>query len=149
MPTHSVPNMTADPTPCVVVYPGLFDRRPRNHLYYRDSNLDHEAGVVRRKGVVRDGLPDALEADPPLHRRGSDCLRRDLLHCLRIAADTGWKRRGGIRRGVTEQSVRCQTALASIKHIQSSAVLDLTEDYFEFLTSNKVWLATHRARARR
>src|SRR2546426_8383844 len=24
---------------------GAFDLRPRNHLYYRDSNLDHEAGV--------------------------------------------------------------------------------------------------------
>src|SRR5437870_10432846 len=39
---------------------------------------------------------------------------------------------------VTEQSVRFQTALASIKLIQASAVLDLTEDDFDFLTSNKV-----------
>src|SRR5436305_10022752 len=38
---------------------------------------------------------------------------------------------------VTEQSVRFQTALASIKLIQASAVLDLTEDDFDFLTSNK------------
>src|SRR2546422_10823131 len=89
MPTHSVPSMTADPTPCVVVYPGLFDRRPRNHLYYRDSNLDHEAGVVRRTGVMRHGLPLALEADPSLHRRGGDFLRGGLLRRLRIAADTG------------------------------------------------------------
>src|SRR5438128_9866644 len=36
---------------------------------------------------------------------------------------------------VTEQSVRFQTALASIKLIQASAVLDLTEDDFDFLTS--------------
>src|SRR5256885_13915723 len=50
---------------------------------------------------------------------------------------------------VTEQSVRFQTALASIKLIQASAVLDLTEDDFDFLTSNKVWIATHRSRARR
>src|SRR5439155_20215622 len=50
---------------------------------------------------------------------------------------------------VTEQSVRFQTALASIKLIQASAVLDLTEDDFDFLTSNKVWLATDRSRARR
>src|SRR6185312_10091421 len=50
---------------------------------------------------------------------------------------------------VTEQSVRFQTALASIKLIQASAVLDLTEDDFDFLTSNKVWSATDRARARR
>src|SRR5437660_7231868 len=50
---------------------------------------------------------------------------------------------------VTEQSVRFQTALASIKLIQASAVLDLTEEDFDFLTSNKVWIATDRSRARR
>src|SRR5699024_5883188 len=50
---------------------------------------------------------------------------------------------------VTEQSVRFQTALASIKLIQASAVLDLTEDDFDFLTSNIVCLATDRSRARR
>src|SRR5256884_1197120 len=50
---------------------------------------------------------------------------------------------------VTEQSVRFQTALASIKLIQASAVLDLTEDHFDLLTSNKVWIATDRSRARR
>src|SRR5205809_7128725 len=50
---------------------------------------------------------------------------------------------------VTVQSVRFQTALASIKLIQASAVLDLTEDDFDFLTSNKVWIATDRSRARR
>src|SRR5258707_14764129 len=50
---------------------------------------------------------------------------------------------------VTEQSVRFQTALASIKLIQASDVLDLTEDDFDFLTSNKVWIATDRSRARR
>src|SRR5689334_24347909 len=49
---------------------------------------------------------------------------------------------------VTEQSVRFQTALASIKLIQASAVLDLTEDDFDFLTSNKVWIVTDRSRAR-
>src|SRR6478736_5385112 len=48
---------------------------------------------------------------------------------------------------VTEQSVRFQTALASIKLIQASAVLDLTEDDFDFLTSNKVWIATDRSPA--
>src|SRR5260370_41353844 len=52
-------------------------------------------------------------------------------------------------RQVTEQSVRFQTALASITLIQASAVLDLTEDDFDFLTSNKVWIATDRCRARR
>src|SRR5688500_11648644 len=50
---------------------------------------------------------------------------------------------------VTEQSVRFQTALASIKLIQASAVLDLTEDDFDLLASNKVWNATDRSRARR
>src|SRR5262245_62714869 len=50
---------------------------------------------------------------------------------------------------VTEQSVRFQTALASIKLIQASAVLDLTEDDFDFLTSTKVGIATDRSRARR
>src|SRR5204862_6512142 len=50
---------------------------------------------------------------------------------------------------ISEQSVRFQTALASIKLIQASAVLDLTEDDFDFLTSNKVWIATDRSRARR
>src|SRR5205809_1093788 len=50
---------------------------------------------------------------------------------------------------VTEQSVRFQIAVASIKLIQASAVLDLTEDDFDFLTSNKVWIATDRSRARR
>src|SRR3546814_7749352 len=50
---------------------------------------------------------------------------------------------------VTEQSGRFQTALASIKLIQASAVLDLTEDDFDFLTSNKVCIATDRSRARR
>src|SRR5205085_1416347 len=35
------------------------------------------------------------------------------------------------------------------KLIQASAVLDLTEDDFDFLTSNKVWIATDRSRARR
>src|SRR5258707_64196 len=50
---------------------------------------------------------------------------------------------------VTEQSVRFQTALASIKLIQASAVLDLTEDNFDFLTSKKCWIATAHSRARR
>src|SRR2546423_15205481 len=50
---------------------------------------------------------------------------------------------------VTEQSVRFQTALASIKLIQASAVLDLTDDDFDFLPSTTVWIATDRSRARR
>src|SRR5690625_5946613 len=50
---------------------------------------------------------------------------------------------------VTEHSVRFQTALASIKLIQASAVLDLSVDDFDFLTRNKVWIATDRFRVRR
>src|SRR5258706_524909 len=50
---------------------------------------------------------------------------------------------------VTKQFVRFQTALASIKLIQVSAVLDLTEDDFIFVTSNKIWIATDRSRASR
>src|SRR5258708_7323209 len=50
---------------------------------------------------------------------------------------------------VTEQSVRFQTALASIKLIQAPAVLDLSEVALDFLTGNKVWSATQRSRARR
>src|SRR5260370_38228344 len=50
---------------------------------------------------------------------------------------------------VTEQSVRFQTAMASIKLTQASAVSGLTEDDFDFLTSTKVWIATDRSRARR
>src|SRR5256886_2082810 len=50
---------------------------------------------------------------------------------------------------VFKKYVRFQTALASIKLIQASAVLDLTADDFDFLTSNKVWIATDRSRARR
>src|SRR2546430_14107635 len=50
---------------------------------------------------------------------------------------------------VTEQSVRFQTAFASIKLIQASAVLDLTEGDFDFLTSDNDWSATDRSLARR
>src|SRR4051812_24942813 len=50
---------------------------------------------------------------------------------------------------VTGQSVRFQTALASIKLIQASAVLALNADDFDFLTGNQVWIATERSRARR
>src|SRR2546422_9325120 len=50
---------------------------------------------------------------------------------------------------VTDQSVRFQTAVASIKLMQASAVLDFTEDDCDFLTSNKFWIATDRSRARR
>src|SRR5690606_36748035 len=49
---------------------------------------------------------------------------------------------------VTEQSVRFQIALASIKIIQASAVLDLTDDDFDLLTINTVWIATDRSRPR-
>src|SRR5262249_55921340 len=41
------------------------------------------------------------------------------------------------------------SCLACIQLLQASAVLDLTEDDFDFLTSNKVWIATGRSRGRR
>src|SRR2546425_12917230 len=50
---------------------------------------------------------------------------------------------------VTEHDVRFETALAAIELIQASAGLDLTDDDFDFLTSNKVWIAPDRSRARR
>src|SRR5499426_2614612 len=71
-------------------------------------------------------------------------MRRSGLICLARSSRTGLD-----MSQVTEQSVRFQTALASIKLIQASAVLDLTEDDFDFLTSNKFWIATDRSRARR
>src|SRR5258706_8431803 len=46
------------------------------------------------------------------------------------------------KRQVSKQSVRLQTAVASIMIIQDSSVLDLTEDDLDFLTSNKVEIAT-------
>src|SRR5260370_42101102 len=49
----------------------------------------------------------------------------------------------------TGQSTRFQTALASIKLIQASAVLYLTESDVAVLTSNKAWIATDRSRALR
>ena len=50
---------------------------------------------------------------------------------------------------VNDKSVGFLYSLASIKLILDSAVLVLSEDYFVFLTSNKVWIATDRSRARR
>lgn len=48
-----------------------------------------------------------------------------------------------------ENCIAFSTAIASIKLIQASSVLDLTEDDFEFLTGDRVWIATDRSRARR
>ncbi|CAE6459774.1 unnamed protein product, partial [Rhizoctonia solani] len=70
------------------------------------------------------------------------------------SVDPNFGRRFATRRTLFHVLVGCgllmlKTALASIKLIQASAVLDLTEDDFDFLTSNKVWIATDRSRARR
>src|SRR5262245_6804776 len=46
---------------------------------------------------------------------------------------------------VTEQSLRFQTALASIKLIQASAFLDSTDDDVDFLTITKVWKVTEQS----
>src|SRR6266581_419317 len=53
------------------------------------------------------------------------------------------------QRRARERSVAIQTLLLVRKSKSSSAVLDLTEEDFDFLTSNKVWIATDRSRARR
>src|SRR4051794_37427034 len=50
---------------------------------------------------------------------------------------------------ITEESVRFNTALSSIKLFKASAVLDLTEDDFDFLPINNVWIATDRSLVRR
>lgn len=44
---------------------------------------------------------------------------------------------------------RYAPSLAALKVIGDSSVLDMTEDDFEFLTSDRIWVATDRARARR
>src|SRR5258706_40437 len=49
----------------------------------------------------------------------------------------------------TEQSGLLKTALTSFKIIKAFAVLVLTEDYLNFLTSIKVWIATDLSSPRR
>src|SRR5262249_6946690 len=66
--------------------------------------------------------------------------------CVRCCSTTN---RQEIMIQVTEQSVRFQTAKPSITLIQASSVLDLTAVDIDFLTSNIVWIATARSRARR
>src|SRR5437879_2118327 len=46
-------------------------------------------------------------------------------------------------------SLMLGSVLVLMLPLLASAVLDLTEDDFDFLTSNKVWIATDRSRARR
>src|SRR5260370_41647541 len=50
---------------------------------------------------------------------------------------------------LTEQTLRFQPAMASIKLIHASAAFHFTEDDIDFLPCNKVWIATDRSRARR
>src|SRR5712675_1208731 len=71
-------------------------------------------------------------------------MRRSGLICLARSSRTGLD-----MSQITERAVRFQAVLASIKLSQASAVLDLTDDDFDFLASNKVWIATDRSRARR
>lgn len=47
------------------------------------------------------------------------------------------------------QGIHYRNALAAIKMVGASAVLDLTEDDFNFLINDKLWIATDRTRARR
>src|SRR5947209_6107561 len=48
-----------------------------------------------------------------------------------------------------DHSVVFKTVWPFFRFFRALAVLDLTEDDFDFLTSNKVWIATDRSRARR
>lgn len=41
------------------------------------------------------------------------------------------------------------TAVASLKLVNDSSVLDITEDDYAFLTTNRPWVSTERSRARR
>lgn len=45
--------------------------------------------------------------------------------------------------------VNYATSVAALRMLQSSAVLDITEEDFDFLTGDKIWIATDRNRARR
>src|SRR2546430_17364980 len=68
---------------------GAFDRRQEIDLYYRDSNPAHEAEVVGRTGAVKHGIPNAVEAGPPLRRRGGGWLSREPLTFLSRTAHHG------------------------------------------------------------
>src|SRR5262245_62372579 len=48
-----------------------------------------------------------------------------------------------------KQKTAYEIGLGILLNRSSDLVLDLTEDDFDFLTSNKVWIATDRSRARR
>lgn len=45
--------------------------------------------------------------------------------------------------------VNYATSVAALRMLQASAVLDITEEDFDFLTGDKIWIATDRNRARR
>src|SRR4051812_8008696 len=75
-----------------------------------------------------------------------DSFEMDAVGALRLSP---------LRRGLAiDSTVDIFTFYVPHRHVYgeqwiSSAVLDLTEDDFDFLTSNKVWIATDRSRARR
>lgn len=48
-----------------------------------------------------------------------------------------------------EGSLRYATAMASIRFVNASSVLDLTEEDFAFVTGDRLWLGVDRSRARR
>lgn len=45
--------------------------------------------------------------------------------------------------------VNYATSVAALRMLQASAVLDITEEDFDFLTGDRIWIATDRNRARR
>ena len=45
--------------------------------------------------------------------------------------------------------VNYATSVAALRMLQASAALDITEEDFDFLTGDKIWIATDRNRARR
>lgn len=50
---------------------------------------------------------------------------------------------------LTATDVTFATSVAALRQIQEAAVLDLTQEDFDFLIGEKIWLATDRNRARR
>src|SRR5437588_595280 len=119
-------------------------------------NRAKKSGMVNITSSVnsreRSGINTILHELNPLFT--INVTMRDIKVKMSTVESIARPRRNGERRraptaSISKESPAITGALASIKLIQASAVLDLTEDDFDFLTSNKVWIATDRSRARR